>query len=468
MMKRIGVYPLVVVSLLILFNPSANILDILPDCIAYGLLIYAIGGLDKTVPYLSECKGALIKLAVVALIKIPAFFVMYANMKYGSDIVPLFTLSFAVVEIILIRAALKNLFASLSYLGERTDCASVRNPFKASKKITLSPDSLYGITLGFFIVRATLGIIPELLLLSREDFALKKELNEAYPIVLVFAILISLVISVLWLKFALGYVKAIKNGGDLPDAITYVKQSSHVEISDKEEIRKKLFGALTVLAISSLFSFDLTFNNFGGRNILPHFIYGIILYYSVYNLTQSKKAKVLLTATVIPFCISSGLSHVLTKRFFMTYQYVDLSYSKYAKSAYLPIKISAVAESVFMIVFALVCASVLIGFVKNHTELSPSDPSYTHSNKNAHKRLMKTLAPIPICAALINVLKCVNVFIKENIQIIGSEVNTDGIVTSTAPFFSTLIFLATMVFVVYSFTAVSTIKDEVKLKYNKD
>ena len=62
MIKRRGVYPLIVISLLILFNPSANILDILPDCIAYAMLIYAIGGTDKTVPYLSECKGALVKL----------------------------------------------------------------------------------------------------------------------------------------------------------------------------------------------------------------------------------------------------------------------------------------------------------------------------------------------------------------------------------------------------------------------
>ena len=466
-MKRKGVYPLIIISLILLFNPSANILDILPDCIAYALLIYAIGQTDKTIPYLAECKGALIKLAVVTLVKIPAFFIMYANMKHGSDIVPLFTLSFAAVEIILVRIALKNLFLALSYIGERTDCASVRDPFPLNKKRTVSPDTLYGITLGFYIAKSVISIIPELLLLSREDLALKRELNEVYPTVLVFAVLIALVIGVIWLRLATKYVKAIKDGGDLGAAIDYVKRGSHTVISDTERREKKLLGALTLLAVSSLFAFDLTFENLGGYNILPHFIYVIILYFAIRNLTENKKARTWLTASMLPACASGLINQICTMRFLKAHQYVELSYSANAKASYLSVKISAVFETVFIIAMAVVCSWILAEFIREHTEVLPSDPSYTRSNEKAHKRLIKMLAPLPLFASVINVLKCVNTFIKQNVKLIGSEVNTDGIVTSTAPFMNTLIFLVTAVFVVYSFTAVSTVKDEVKLKYSK-
>jgi hypothetical protein len=126
-------YPLVILSLILLFNPSANILDILPDFIAYLLLIIVIGELGETVPYLAECKSELVKLSLVTLIKIPAFTVMYSNMNTGKDIVPLFTLVFVAIEMILLYSAISNGFRALSYIGERTDCASVRKSFPVGK-----------------------------------------------------------------------------------------------------------------------------------------------------------------------------------------------------------------------------------------------------------------------------------------------------------------------------------------------
>ena len=189
MMQIKRTYPLIILSLVFLFNPNINLIDILPDCIAYALLILIIGGFASTVPYLAECKGALVKLFVLTLVKIPAFSVMYSNMKYGSDIVPLFTLSFAVLEFLLIRSATKNLFRTLSYVGERTDCTSVRENFKVSKRKSISPEALEKITVIYFLIKGILNVIPEILLLSKEDFMLRRELMDMYPAALVLSIL---------------------------------------------------------------------------------------------------------------------------------------------------------------------------------------------------------------------------------------------------------------------------------------
>ena len=132
-------YPLIVVALIFLFNPNANLIDVLPDIASYVLLIVAIGNLTETVPYLAECKGALVKLSLVALVKIPAFTVMYSNMSFGKDIVPLFTLVFVTLELILLYSAVSNAYNALSYLGERTDSKSVRDPFPIGRGKTATP-----------------------------------------------------------------------------------------------------------------------------------------------------------------------------------------------------------------------------------------------------------------------------------------------------------------------------------------
>ena len=467
MMKSKRAYSLIILSLVFLCNPNINLLDILPDCIAYILLALVIGNSAQTIPYLAECKSAVLKLALLTLIKIPAFSVMYSNMKYGSDIVPLFTFSFAVLEFILLYGAVKNLFLAMSYIGERTDCESVREKFPLSKRRRLSPEMLEKITLCFFIIKGALNVLPELLLLSNESFALRKQFRDAYPTVLVLCFIACLIIGAIWLGYAVKYVKNIKRKGDLSEAIKSIEVYTRPELSSSDKIAKKLIDALNMLALSSIFIFDITVQDFGGHNILPHFIYGLVLFYSVVNLTENKLYRLLLTVLATAFSISAIINQSLTAQFFGMYQYVDLSYSKYAKEAYMPIKITAVCEAVFILAITVVSAIVLVKFIKEHTEVLPSDPAYGESVKRAHRRLIRNTLPLMLISGVINVMKCVNVFLMEKVTIIYSEVNPDGIASSSAPALSTVIFLLSIIFVIYSFVAVATLKEEVKFKYSK-
>lgn len=466
-MKIKRTYPLIILSLVFLFNPNMNLIDVLPDCIAYILFAIIIGDLAQTIPYLAECKGAVIKLALVTLIKIPAFSVMYSNMKYGSDIVPLFTFSFTVLEFILIYSAVKNLFLATSYIGERTDCQSVRDKFPLSKRRTLSPEMLEKITLAFFLIKGALNVLPELLLLSKESFTLRKQFRDAYPAVLVISIFVSLIIGAVWLGYALKYVKNIKKKGDLYEAIKSIELYSRPEISSADRTMRKLTDALNLLALSSIFIFDITVQDFGGRNILPHFIYGLVLFCSIISLSENKICKALLTIFVSGFSISAIINQSLSAQFFGMYQYVDLSYSRYAKEAYIPIKMTAVCEAVFMLAITVVSAIVLMRFIKEHTEVLPGDAAYGESVKRAHRRLIRNTLPLMIISGIINILKCVNVFLMEKVTIIYSEVNPEGIAASSAPALSTVIFLLSIIFVIYSFFTVSTLKEEVKFKYSK-
>ena len=460
-------YPLVILSLVLLFNPSVNIIDVLPDCVAYVMLALLIGRFASGVPYLAECKEALVKLALITLIKIPAFVIMYSNMRFGSDIIPLFTLSFAVLECIFIYGALRSFFLAVAYLGERTDCQAARAPFPVSKKRSIPLEAFEGITLAVFFIKATLNVLPELFLLTGEDFVLKRRLMDIYPTALIVSVSVSLVIMAIWLRCAIKCVKNIRDIGDLGDALRQVESYSSFGISDTEKLKKRFIEALNLLALSSIFIFDLSFQNTNGHNILPHFIYGIVLFCAVINLTDKRAYKILLIAFTIGFSTSALVNQSLSARFFDRYQYIDLSYSRIARAEYRPIKITAVTETVFVIAMTVVAAIILVGFIKSHTDKESTDPSYSISNRRAHKRLIKITLPLMVLSAVINAMKCLNVFLKQKVTVIPTSLNPDGIAAPGIPVFSTAIVLFSIVYVIYSMVAVSTLKDEIRLKYGK-
>ena len=468
MIKVKRVYPLVFLALVFLFNPNVNLIDVLPDCIAYVLLILVIGSHSETVPYLSECKAACVKLALVTLIKIPAFSVMYSNMASGKDIVPLFTLVFAVLEMILLYSMVDNGFKSLVYVGERTDCTSVIKPFVIKKGKTFTPEALKILTLIFFGARGILSVIPELFLLTPEDASLRKKLTEAYPTVIVISVLTALVIGVIWLYHALKYLKSIKSTGDLGIALESLAVKGTIDEINTMDMLKRFNSALTVLAFSSIFIFDVAFSDFGGYNKLPHFIYGILLFVAVYNLSNRKELKLCSIIGVAGFSISSLLVYLFTSRFFESYTYINLPFSVSARAAYLPVKIFGVTETVFAIVMLVNAALIFVDFIKNHTDVSPSDASYSDTNRKNHRATMKKTLPLFALSIIISVMKCANIFIKQSSTLIYSEVNPDGIAASRVPAMDTVIFFICLVYVIYSFVCASTLKEEIKFKYGKD
>lgn len=468
MIKGKAVFPLIILSLVFLFNPNVNLIDVLPDTVAYLILILIIGSLSEAVPYLAECKAALIKLALVTFIKIPSFTIMHSNMVSGKDIVPLFTLVFAVLELILLYSAVENGFKALTYIGERTDCSSVRDPFRVGKKNTFTPDDLKILTFIFIVAKAALSVIPELLLLTPEDVQLRKKLAESYPIVLVISILTGVISGVIWLIHSIKYVSAINQAKDLNTALNILTvRGTPEEICDKDKL-KKIISSLSILAFSSIFIFDIIFSDLGEYNKLPHFIYGILLFSAVYSFSNNKRIKNCLIISTTGFSLASLLVYLFTERFFESYTYLTLSLTTGARTAYLPVKIFATIEAVFAI-FMLVCASLAtVDFIREHTDVAPSDLSYSKTNERNHKATVKKVVPIFIISGVINLFKLANVFIKQTTTLIYSEVNPEGIVASSFPAMDTIIFFVCILYVIYSFVAISTLKDEVKFKYSKE
>jgi len=130
------IYGLIVFCLILLFNPNINVIDPLPDFIAWFLLARIFESAADSAPHFEEARANFIRLGWINLLKIPAFLlIMFVKSKdtLDNNIYALVSLSFAVFELILTTQAVKYLFTALFYLGERTEASSLIKPFKSGR-----------------------------------------------------------------------------------------------------------------------------------------------------------------------------------------------------------------------------------------------------------------------------------------------------------------------------------------------
>ena len=460
---------IIVLSLLFLANPNINLIDILPDCISYILLLLVLRGAMGEVPYAAELKDALRKLTLFTAIKIPAFFIMYSNLKYGRDIIPLFTLTFSALELIYLCYAIGNCFRMLGYIGERTDATVTIEPFKISRRgrHTMHPTALKTFTFIFVFAKAIFNLLPELLLLTQEDVTLRMKLSEAYPAVLVSCFLIGIIPCLIWLKMALGYVRALKESQTFINAVASFEKVDLPEEEKRKNREKMILNSLSAIALSSLFTFDVVFEDFSSGNLLPHFIYGIIIYISLIKISDTKSQRIALSSVAIPYIVSSTITHILISRFFETYQHIDLKYSSIAKSEYLYIEIAAVCECVLVVMLLIISAITFADFIKNNTGTSPTSSEYGEFQKRDHTRLIIKGSVLFAIPALINILKCINVFSKAAVKIAFTDNRADGFATSSMPWMGTVIFGLCVIYTIYAFYCISELSSEIKFKYSK-
>ena len=158
-MKKIDTnrfYNRLILCMVFLINPNINVVDILPDFIAWFMLAKLFERAADSAPYFEEARASFLKLAWINLAKIPAFFLIVSIRSkdtMDNNVFALFSLSFCALELLFLLPCIKNLFTALFHLGERTDATSlitpVLSPFSSIKKI--SPESIKECTYFFFV-----------------------------------------------------------------------------------------------------------------------------------------------------------------------------------------------------------------------------------------------------------------------------------------------------------------------------
>lgn len=451
------------VILLCLATPSYNVIDVLPDLIAYLLLAGIVARYKDYAPYFAEAHSALVKLSLVSAVKIPAMMIMFANMSTGRDIVPLFTLSFAVIELILLVPAIRDGFSAVFYVAERGGYHSASAEIRLLGT-PLKPEFLEGLSVVFVFAKAVFNVIPELCLLTAET-ATAAVLLKIYPTLVVISLLAVFLFGIVCSVIAWKYFRGIIKDGGFDEAVHEIAGDERIaRVRGEAEIRRAI-AMMTVLFTASFLTPDLSFSEINhGNNLLPRAIFAIVVWLVGTVIFEKRQEKLLLSITALLYTAASLINANHLSSFLSAHTYRDLIDFQSARDAYLPHKVWSVIELVCFTLFILVFLIAFLGFLKKRTVFERGGEELTRSSLLARRRISLRGIIFSLFPLLINILKTVNVFLLADVELIYSA-DASVIVTSVAPWFSALIFAVCVAYIFYSQSFTNEIKEEIRLKY---
>ncbi len=457
------------VALIFLVNPSIKTFDIFPDFISSLIIVGLIKEFCERAPGFSEARDAFMRLCTVSLIRLPAFIVVAfirGSNTGDNDIVTLFTFVFAVFEGYLLVSAIQKLFQALFHIGMRGAEEAI-TPFSAFGKISIRPEALESIGIAFAIVRSVCYVLPEMILLRTSDNIddPEKIFNAwaLYPKVLTVCVIITLIFGAAVAYLFFKYIKEIKKSSALTNTLNKLYgEAERAEIEDAI-YAKRLSSRIKLLIFSSVFTLDIFLESTDGIDVLPSFIYGIILFASIsllFDKSLLKKISQICLAAYIALAFSST---VMLSDFLSNYTYSSLIH-KGAKKAFLPVLLSSGAE------FALLCACmVLIGillykFSKKHTRIE----TFGKLSREKERKTKGFASMFAVFGSLTGLCKFLSYAFEYNQ--VSSEVLINGqmrvIATSLLPWFNTVSFAVALFFIFYSYYYLTSLSEDIELKYS--
>ena len=311
--KHKKIYAPIIIALIFLFNPNISVVDVLPDFIGFIILARVFIRASDSAPYFEEARIAFKRLAWLNFFKLFGIIAIASVKRQNfsdNDIIPLVTLTFAICEAIISISAVRNIFDALFHIGERTTASATIIPFRTlGTNVRMSPDSLKIFNYFFVIFKCAIAFLPTLFLLSRVNpiGSSYVKITVLFPIVLVGSHIIGIIVGAIWLFLMIKYVSAIHKQSLFFDGLDFVfLESRGTSLEHKEKMRKIGF-ALSAFTVASVFTLELTLVESYDVNLLPHFIYGIILLFACRRLLPYAANKTGVTVSGI-LCVSFSTS----------------------------------------------------------------------------------------------------------------------------------------------------------------
>ena len=474
--KMPPIYRLLVLAIVFLTNPVVNIFDYFPDFIGYIIIARTLQYYAVRVPYFEEARVAFKRLSYVSLAKIPAYVVMiYARGQNAmdNDIKSLFTFTFTVIEIVLLFDALRNLFSAFAYLGERSDAASLISPFPLNKKGDMkSPDALRNISFVFIFLKGALTAIPETLLLTKsvDTGSYVKVFNVArlYPYVIIIAVITVLIYGAIITGYYKKFIRAILTENKIKEAADSILDDSRRKTLKTSLMIKSMRSSLSLLIIAAALTVDVCFDNLLGINLLPRFIYGIIMTVAVIRIAGFTGGSKRALPFGILYTLTAALAYVVSVQFLSSFGYEALAESAVARQEYLSLVICTSAELLFATLLIIFTSLEITKFAYHHTGLMPSDPRYSRTDATYHKETKRRIVLWSIFGILVFLGKALDTaqrYFSEN----KLTSTTDEVITTTysaLPWFGTFVLILSVIYIGITIHLVSRLKEDCEIKYS--
>lgn len=457
-------YGAIAFAILLFSNPNFNAFDFFPDFIGAFIIATVIGRASDIVPFFAEAQSGFYKLGILSVTRFIGAFVMYANLHTGMDIVPLFTLVFSAIELIILCPSVVNLYRGLVYLGERSCATGIVTSVRLFGR-AFDVESARNFTLAFVFLRVILNFIPQVCHLTFSNEITTFYAKRLYAPLEISMLLLVAALGTVWAVFTLILLFKVRAVGGVADGIIEMAGEERLAEIKRNATAKSHVKALNLIFVAAIFNLDIALESTGGFNVLPRFIFALLILFLSWGFLPKVLLRVFAVASTVIYSVISLLGLFVSLAFSDEFTTADLANNTVAQKRYLIVEALGVIElSLFLVIMAILTVA-LVYCVKNHTGLSPFGDGYTRSAAARHKDLIKRVVGFTVALSVTGFMKCVNLFL------IGSpvrfETQNGGIVyAARLPWFGTATFILCILVVFFAFYLSSTVKDEVRIKYD--
>ena len=303
--KNIG-FSLIIFAFFFLFEPSYALIDPLPDFIGYAILCIALINLVDINDRINDAFRGFRKVMVLSLLRLVSFFVTNKVFAESENTVGqlIFVFVFAFFEMFVAIPAYKSLFEGLLSLATFLDGDAVFK--KRSENGKNRTEKLYFLTYVFIVVKNTVCALPEFTSLQTNSS------YEFVHILRLFAIILVLPLSVVWLVNTVSYFVSVKKDAKFIESLSK-KYTEKAEGAPGFYISRVLCTGLYGILISCILSFDIYSENV---NYLPDLFFFAALILAVIFLKKSSAKWVTITIICVFGCALSVFLYIVESAFF--------------------------------------------------------------------------------------------------------------------------------------------------------
>ena len=307
----------IIAGLFFLFNPNVNLIDILPDAVGVGLILYGITPFSHIQSRMADAARALRMLTIIELIKLGSLY--FYSFFTGTEqlMLLLIAMVFAAFEIFFSWQAFSNLFIGLEDFGSAEEQPKMFEKIKMIRVFTLI----------FLAAKSVFAFLPDLTLLDDARYGEVTGTGIASwqnyrGVFTVFAFVLILVVGIVWLAMTVSFFRVVKREKAMLDVIN-TRAAAYYSETESFIYRHSILS-LSFLLYAFLLCLELKIE---GYSILPPMISAVLflIFFVLMRRFFKKEALVGVISSALYF-VTSGISYVLLYLFADKYYLEDAGF----------------------------------------------------------------------------------------------------------------------------------------------
>jgi len=475
--KTVFPFGLLIASVVFFCNPNVQLVDLLPDVFGYILLVSGLYYLADLNEAIGEARERFKKMFFVEAAKLIVFLMAFGGLvspQEQSTFLLVATLSFCVIELLILVPATRSLFAGLMQLATKFGSEAIfatrpkklpKEPAKGFKnakqkkafeqrvariryknsRLRCALEKLQTLTLAFVFAKPIVALLPEFSALSGTEY--NEGLINFYDFIGLFrgfGFILLLPFSIYWLCRTLKFLRALRRDA----AFCEVCLSQYrEEILPKTDlfIQRAVKTALSIIALGMFFSLDFYIEYY---NVIPDTLCAIFVIAGICLLRKYITNVTPVIWAAAGYGVMTLVSSALTIWFNTQYYFNAIYKDAAAELVFVGAGMATIMENVLFLLMLWFLTKSMEQMTVRYSGFSVTRGSASERVSRVHANLKKTIYTFLVAGAVTAVTGVMYEFFKP-----------------TVPYIWMIDFAVTVVYIYLFYRSTWEIKEQVEYKY---